>query len=112
MNSNSQEQRATTGEVLCGGLRHTGCGQHPEGTGARAAASPGKGAQLTGQIRAHDREIERVAKEWYPEGERSHKVKGVGPMTALAFVLTLEDPSRFAKSREVRANMGLMPRLC
>ena len=30
-------------------------------------------------------------------------------LSALAFVLTLEDPSRFAKSREVGAYLGLVP---
>ena len=65
---------------------------------------------LTGQIRAHDRQIERVAKERYPESMRLRQVKGVGPVTSLAFVLTLEDPSRFPKSREVGAYLGLVPR--
>jgi transposase len=32
-------------------------------------------------------------------------------LTALGFVLTLEDPSRFAKSRTVGAYLGLRPRL-
>jgi transposase len=67
-------------------------------------------AHLTGQIRAHDRQIERVAKERYPVSERLRQVKGVGPVTSLAFVLTLEDPARFAKSREVGAYLGLVPR--
>lgn len=31
-------------------------------------------------------------------------------MTALAFVLTLEDPARFAKSRAVAVYLGLVPR--
>ena len=38
-------------------------------------------------------------------------MKGVGALTALGFVLTLEDPSRFAKSRTVGAYLGLRPRL-
>jgi transposase len=37
------------------------------------------------------------------------QVEGVGPLTALTFVLTLEDPSRFAKSRSVGAYLGLVP---
>jgi transposase len=37
------------------------------------------------------------------------QVHGVGVLTALTFVLTLEDPSRFAKSREVGAYLGLVP---
>ena len=35
---------------------------------------------------------------------------GVGPLTALAYVLTLEDSRRFAKSRTVGAYLGLVPR--
>jgi transposase len=38
------------------------------------------------------------------------KISGVGPLTALAFVLTLEAPQRFAKSRAVGAYLGLRPR--
>jgi transposase len=34
-------------------------------------------------------------------------VKGVGPLTSLAYVLTLENPDRFAKSRDVGAYVGL-----
>ena len=37
------------------------------------------------------------------------QVEGVGPLTALTFVLTLADPSRFAKSRSVGAYLGLVP---
>jgi len=37
------------------------------------------------------------------------QVEGVGALTALAFVLTLENPERFAKSRSVGAYLGLVP---
>ena len=37
------------------------------------------------------------------------QVVGVGVLTALTFVLTLEDPRRFAKSRVVGAYLGLVP---
>ena len=36
--------------------------------------------------------------------------QGVGPVTALAYVLTLEDPHRFANSRDVGPCLGLVPR--
>jgi transposase len=36
-------------------------------------------------------------------------VEGVGTLTALTFVLTLEDPYRFEKSRSVGAYLGLVP---
>jgi transposase len=34
----------------------------------------------------------------------------VGPITSLAYVLTLEDPQRFASSREVGPYLGLVPK--
>src|SRR6202047_5508314 len=38
------------------------------------------------------------------------QVKGVGPITALAYVLTLENPERFVKSRDVGPYLGLVPK--
>jgi transposase len=35
---------------------------------------------------------------------------GVGPITALAFVLTIGDVSRFARSKQVASYLGLIPR--
>ena len=37
-------------------------------------------------------------------------VPGVGPLTALAFRATIDRPSRFPKSRDVGAHLGLTPR--
>ena len=37
-------------------------------------------------------------------------VPGVGPITALAFTATIDDPSRFAESRDVGAYLGLTSR--
>ncbi len=65
---------------------------------------------LTQQIRAYDRQIETLCQAQYPETRSLQQVSGVGALTALAFVLTLEDPSRFAKSREVGPALGLVPR--
>lgn len=45
----------------------------------------------------------------YPETGLLRKVAGVGSITSLAFVLVLEDPSRFSKSRDVAAFLGLVP---
>jgi transposase len=45
----------------------------------------------------------------YPETDLLRQVEGVGALTALAFVLTLENPERFAKSRSVGAYLGLVP---
>jgi transposase len=67
--------------------------------------------RLTQEIRRMDREIERLCRERYPETERLRQVKGVGPITALCFVLTLEDPDRFETSRAVGAYLGLRPKI-
>jgi transposase len=64
---------------------------------------------LTRQIREYDQQLETISKECYPETELLRQVEGVGPLTALTFVLTLEDPYRFEKSRTVGAYLGLVP---
>jgi transposase len=64
---------------------------------------------LTEQIKDYDRRIEELATEHYPETRLLRQVPGVGSLTALTFVLTLEDPRRFAKSRSVGAYLGLAP---
>lgn len=66
--------------------------------------------QLNAQIRHYDRTLARLAQERYPETARLRQVKGVGPLTALGYVLTLEDPHRFRRSRAVAAYLGLCPR--
>jgi transposase len=66
--------------------------------------------QVTSQIRAYDREIERLCAERYPETARLRQVRGVGPVIALAYVLVLEDPARFPTSRAVGPYLGLCPR--
>jgi transposase len=66
-------------------------------------------ASLTERIRGYDRQLETICQERYPETELLRQVEGVGPLTALTFVLTLEDPHRFEKSRSVGAYLGLVP---
>ncbi len=64
---------------------------------------------LTERIRQYDRQLEAISKEHYPETDLLRRVEGIGPLTALTFVLTLEDPHRFEKSRSVGAYLGLVP---
>jgi transposase len=65
---------------------------------------------LTERIRGYDRQLETVSEEHYPrETGLLRQVEGIGPLTALTFVLTLEDPHRFEKSRSVGAYLGLVP---
>ena len=66
-------------------------------------------ASLTGHIRQYDRQLETLSEEHYPQTQLLRQVEGIGPLTALCFVLTIEDPSRFAKSRSVGAYLGLVP---
>jgi len=44
------------------------------------------------------------------DGRRSMTVPGIGPITALAFLTAIDDPSRFQRSRSVGAYIGLTPR--
>lgn len=67
-------------------------------------------AKLNASIRNKERKIEELCRERYPETQRLMGVRGVGPITALTFVLTIEDPCRFEDRREVGAYLGLVPR--
>jgi len=62
---------------------------------------------LTGRIREYDAAIGKIAHTHYPETELLRQVKGVGPLIALTYILTLDDPQRFARSRDVGAICGL-----
>jgi len=67
-------------------------------------------SSLTERIRDYERQLETVSKEHYPhETDLLRQVEGIGPLTALTFVLTLEDPHRFERSRSVGAYLGLVP---
>jgi transposase len=66
-------------------------------------------ASLTTKVREYDRKLEALAEESYPETRLLRQVPGVGSLTALTFVLTIEDPSRFSDSRAVGAYLGLVP---
>lgn len=65
---------------------------------------------LNAQVKALDLELETLAHETYPATERLRQIPGVGPLTALSFVLTLEDPEHFAHARSVGPYLGLVPR--
>jgi len=60
-------------------------------------------------IKEYDQRMEKIAKEVYPEVSLLKQVKGVGTQIALTYVLTIEDPHRFLKSREVGCFLGLKP---
>lgn len=66
--------------------------------------------QLTEQIKTLDVQINNLCKDGYPETEHLRQVPGVGPVTALSYVLTIEDPRHFSRSRQVGPFLGLTPR--
>src|SRR5579863_1803604 len=65
-------------------------------------------AKLTVEIRDYERAIHGIA-AGYPELELMTAIWGVGELTALTFLLTIEDRQRFKKSREVGPFLGLVP---
>jgi transposase len=65
---------------------------------------------LTEQIDRYDERVEQLADRKYPETRLLRQVKGVGPLIALTYVLTIEDPGRFRRSRQVGSFLGLRPR--
>src|SRR5712672_1279287 len=64
---------------------------------------------LSEQIYEYNQQIAKIAKESYPQVARLEQVKGVGTLIALTYLLTLEDPHRFRKSRDVGCYVGLQP---
>jgi transposase len=66
--------------------------------------------QLTKTIRGYDREIVRLSRARYPQTKLLRQVKGVGPISALYFVLVVGDTARFEDARDVGAYFGLVPR--
>ena len=66
--------------------------------------------ELTERILGYDRTLEKMAEERYPQSAVLRQVPGVGPLTSVTYILTLEDPRRFRTSRIVGAYLGLTPR--
>ena len=64
---------------------------------------------ISQQIAVYDQKIEAIGKR-YPEIQLLTPVYGVGPLIALAYVLTLEDAQRFGHSRDVGPFLGLRPK--
>ncbi len=64
---------------------------------------------LNERIAEYDRRIEQIAKEVYPETALLQQVKGVGTLIALTYILTLDDPHRFRRSRDAGCFLGLRP---
>lgn len=67
-------------------------------------------SHLSKQIYCCDKEICRLGRQEYPETAQLRQVSGVGPVTALEYVLVIGDPKRFATSRDVGPYLGLTPK--
>ena len=65
---------------------------------------------LSDCIKIYDERIEKLATEKYAHTSLLRQVKGVGPLTSLAYVWTLENPEWFAQSRDVGPYLGLVPK--
>lgn len=66
---------------------------------------------ISARIGDFDRQILSLCREKYRvEAEIVRQVNGVGPVTGLTYILTLGDPRRFKKSRDVGPFLGLRPR--
>src|SRR2546421_3857374 len=93
------------GERLRGGNARQMNPEEAEGLSPelQAALQPLLGAleSLSEQIREYNERIEELARRSYPQVALLKQIKGVGTLIALTFLLTLEDPHRFRKSRDV-----------
>jgi transposase len=65
---------------------------------------------LTRQIHEYDARLAQIARTEYPETAQLRQVTGVGELIALSFVLTIDDPTRFRRSRDVGCYLGLRPK--
>jgi len=66
---------------------------------------------LNETIAKYDAGVEKLAEEKYGvETGRMRQIGGVGALTSLVYVLTIGDPARFRKSREVGPYLGVVPR--
>jgi transposase len=66
-------------------------------------------AELNQRIFEYNERIDALAQQSYPQVELLKQIKGVGTLISLTFLLTLEDPHRFGKSRDVGGYLGLQP---
>lgn len=65
---------------------------------------------VSGKIAGYDKQIEVIVRQRYPQCALLQQVAGVGPVTALYFVLVIDDPKRFKRPRDVGSYFGLVSR--
>jgi len=66
--------------------------------------------ELSVRIKLLEQEISTLARSKYPDTAWLEQIPGVGSITALYFVLKIEEPTRFERTRDVGAFIGLCPR--
>ena len=66
-------------------------------------------SEQTKLIREYDKKVAELIVARYPEAKAMQQICGVGPITALHFRLSVGDPRRFARSRQVGPYFGLVP---
>jgi transposase len=86
----------------------------PEGLAAALEPLFEQIAHMNAQIKLYDRAILKMATVTYPETQALTQaltqVHGVGPLTAVTYVLTLGSKERFERSRDVGCYLGLRPK--
>jgi len=66
-------------------------------------------AEITTQIRLLEKGLTKSA-DRFPETAKLQAIHGVGQLTALTFVLVIDDPARFRRTRDIGAYLGLVPK--
>lgn len=66
-------------------------------------------AVVTAEIKGYDKMITEAAAA-HPVASRLQQIVGIGPITALYFVLKIEDPERFGRVRDIGSYLGLCPK--
>lgn len=67
-------------------------------------------AGFSARIKEQDKRIDAMIEQDYPDAQKLQQIPGVGPITALAFVLIVGCPDRFEHAREIGPFLGLVPR--
>ena len=65
---------------------------------------------MRAERKAFDRTLAALSR-WDDVSRRLMTIPGVGPVTSLAFVVTVDDPGRFGSSKVLGAHLGLTPRV-
>jgi transposase len=111
---------AVRGMLKTSGVRAPGCSPECFGRRVRAAIPAQLRSALESliklidatnrEIKQYDKELERLGRERYPVTAQMRQVDSVGPVLSLCYVLTIEEPRRFKRSRHVGSYVGAVPR--